>query len=176
MRTSGTAAEREVRRQIAARLFKENFTAAEIARCVDVSISSVKTWKRAWKQGGLAALASKPHPPRPRKLSDQQQAQLVEILLRGPLAAGFFNDLWTCSRVAQVIQQTFGVSYHPDHVGRLLHALGFTPQKPRRQARERDEAAIERWRKTDWPRIKKKGRGGKLASFSSTKQAFCCSR
>jgi transposase len=176
MRTPGTAAELEVRRRIAARLFTEDITLADVARCVEASISSVKRWKRAWKRGGSAALAAKPRYVSQCRLRDEQKGQLVEILLRGPLAAGFFSDLWTCARVAQVIQQKFGVTYHVDHVGRLLHALGFTPQKPRRKARERDEAAIERWRRHDWPRIKKGERRGKLASCSSTKRAFCCNR
>ena len=148
----------------------------DVARCVDASVSSINRWKRAWKRGGDAALASKPqYVPRCR-LSDEQKAQLVEVLLRGPLAAGYVTDLWTCARVAQVIQQKFGVTYHADHVGRLLHALGFTPQKPRRKARERDEAAIERWRRRDWPRIKKGERGGKLALSFSTKPASSCNR
>lgn len=176
MRTRGTAAELEVRRRIAARLFREDIRLADVARCVDASISSVKRWRRTWKQGGVAALAAKPqYVPRCR-LSDEQKGQLVEILLRGPLAAGYFTDLWTCARVAQVIDKEFGVTYHADHVGRLLHSLGFTPQKPRRRARERDEEAIERWRRVDWLRIKKGERGEKLASFSSTRRAFCCSR
>lgn len=176
MRTRGTAAELEVRRQIAARLFREDITLADVARCVGASISSVKRWRRAWQRGGVAALAARPqHVPRCR-LSDAQKAQLVDVLLRGPLAAGCFTDLWTCARVAQVIHKKFGVTYHADHVGRLLHALGFTPQKPRRKARERDEEAIERWRRVDWPRIKKGERGEKLASFSWTRRAFCCNR
>ncbi len=176
MRTRGTAAELEVRRRIAARLFMEDIALADVARCVDASISSVKRWKRAWKRGGDAALAAKPRYVSQCRLSDEQKGQLVEILLRGPLAAGYFTDLWTCARVAQVIHQKFGVTYHVDHVGRLLHGLGFTPQKPRRKARERDEAAIQRWRKEDWPRIKKGEPGGKLASYSSMKRAFCCNR
>lgn len=176
MRTKGTAAELEVRRQIAARLFTEDFTLADMARCVGASISSIKRWKLAWQRGGVAALVAKPQ-PRPRcRLSDAQKAQLVEILLRGPLAAGYFSDLWTCARVAQVIQREFGVTYHADHVGRILHDLGFTPQKPQRRARERDEAAIERWRRVDWPRIKKGEPAEKLASCSSTKPALCCNR
>jgi len=176
MRTRGTAAELEIRRQIAARLFTEDITHADVARCVGASISSVKRWRRAWRQGGVAALAAKPqHVPQCR-LSDAQKVQLVEILVRGPLAAGYFNDLWTCARVAQVIQETFRVTYRPDHVGRLLHALGFTPQKPQRKARERDEAAIERWRRVNWPRIKKGEPSGKLALFSWMKRASCCNR
>jgi transposase len=55
-----------------------------------------------------------------------------------------------------VIRQAFDVEYHVDHLGRLLRSLGWTPQKPERQARERDEAAIRRWVKVDWPRIKRK--------------------
>jgi hypothetical protein len=78
--------------------------------------------------------------------------------------------------VAEVISQRFGVAYHPDHVGRLLHALGFTQQKPQRRASERDEAAIERWRKRTWPRIKKRGFASKLPSSSLMKPASCCSR
>jgi transposase len=166
----------EVRRRIAARLFTEDITLADVARCVGASISSIKRWKRAWQRGGVAALAAKAqHVPQCR-LSDEQKAQLVEVLLRGPLAAGYFTDLWTCARVAHVIQHKFGVTYHADHVGRLLHALGFTPQKPRRKARERDEVAIEHWRRVEWPRIKKGERGEKLALSSSTKRAFCCNR
>ena len=66
--------------------------------------------------------------------------------------------LRTCRRVAALIQDRFGISYHFNHVGRLLHALGFSPQQPLRRARERGEEVIERWRREDWPRIKKKGR------------------
>jgi len=151
-------------------------TLADVARCVDASVSSVSRWKRALKAQGPAGLAAKPHPGPGRRLSDAQQDELVEILLRGPLAAGYFTDLWTCGRVRQVIAEQFGVTYHVDHVGRLLHDLGFSPQKPQRRARERDEAAIERWRREDWPRIKKGEPDGKLASCSSTNRAFSCSR
>jgi putative transposase len=80
----------------------------------------------------------------------------VGLLKRGARAAGYPNDLWTCRRVADLIGRTFGVWYDPDHVGRVLHALGFSAQKPEARARERDEAAIARWRTKDWPRIKER--------------------
>ena len=72
------------------------------------------------------------------------------------------------------VQHEFGISYHPDHLGRILHDLGFSPQKPQQRARERDEEAIARWRKQDWPRIKKGDDGAKLPSCFSMKQAFFC--
>ena len=176
MRTKGTAAELEVRRRIAARLFTEDVTLVEIARCVDASVSSVRRWKKAWKSGGEAASAAKPHPGPPPKLSVDEQEQLCDLLVAGARAAGYDTDLWTCRRVTALIQDRFGISYHFNHVGRLLHALGFSPQQPLRRARERDEEAIERWRREDWPRIKKRDAGSKPALCFSMKPAFFCSR
>jgi transposase len=176
MRTKGTSAELEIRRRIAARLFTEDVTLADIARCVDASVSSVRRWKKAWKTGGAAALAAKPHPGPRSKLSLDQQEQLCDLLVVGARASGYDTDLWTCRRVAALIERNFGVVYHFNHVGRLLHALGFSPQKPLRRARERDEEAIERWRREDWPRIKKRDDACKPASCFSMKPAFSCSR
>ena len=48
------------------------------------------------------------------------------------------------------------MSFHHDHVGVILKAMGFTHQKPQRRARERDEAKIEAWRREFWPALLKK--------------------
>jgi transposase len=176
MRTKGTAAELEVRRRIAASLFGQKITLAEIAQLLDVSLSSVKRWKNAFQHSGQAGLAAKQHPGPRAKLSQDQQEQLCDLLVAGAQAEGYDTDLWTCRRVTALVERHFGVSYHFNHVGRLLHALGFSPQQPLRRARERDEEAIERWRRQDWPRIKKRDAGDELASCFSTKAASCCSR
>jgi hypothetical protein len=76
-------------------------------------------------------------------------------LTRGPLHAGHRTDLWTLPRVPALIQQEFGVRYHPAHVWKVLTALQWSCQKPERRAVERDEPAIARWTQTEWPRIKK---------------------
>jgi transposase len=57
--------------------------------------------------------------------------------------------------VAEVIRMEFGILYHATHVGRLLKALRWSPQKPMRRARQRDEAAIARWHTETWPALKK---------------------
>lgn len=98
------------------------------------------------------------------------------MVIAGPQAAGFETEFWTCARVAQVVEREFGVSYHPDHMDRILRDLGFTPQKPQRKARERDEVAIDRWRREARPRIKKGDAVGKLPSSFSTKPASFCGR
>jgi transposase len=176
MRPKGSAAELEARRRQAVALLQDGKSNTEVARLVGADLSSVKRWKRAVAAGGLIVLAAKPNQGRPPKLSPAQKQELARIVCAGPLAAGFRTDLWTCRRVAEVILQQFGIQYHPDHVGRLLHALGFTQQKPQRRAQERNEAAIEEWRKRAWARIKKRDVGSKLPSCLSMKPASCCSR
>jgi len=176
MRPTGNAAELEARRLRAVDLLRDGKSNTEVARLIGVDVSSVKRWKRAAAEGGNAALAAKPNRGRPPRLTLEQMQELAQMVRTGPLAAGFRTNLWTCRRVAQVIRDRFGVKYHPDHVGRMLHALGFTQQKPQRRASERDEAAIERWRKRAWPRIKKRDASDKLPSCSLMKRASCCSR
>ena len=175
MRTKGSAAELEARRRLAADLLRDGNTPTEVAQMLGVSLSSIKRWKRAFLRDGLAGLAAKPHPGPRSKLSEEQQHQLCDVLVEGAEAAGYNTDLWTCRRVSELIREHFGVAYHFNHVGRLLRLLGFSPQQPLRRAWERDEEAIARWRKQDWPRIKKRAAVAKLPLFFSTKRAFCSS-
>jgi transposase len=80
----------------------------------------------------------------------------VNLLTRGAVRAGYRTDLWTLPRVAALIHQAFGVRYHPAHVWKVLTALRWSCQKPERRAVERDEVAIARWTRQEWPRIKKR--------------------
>ena len=153
MRPRGTPQELEARRRRAVAMIGAGAGVQEVADRLGVSRRAVSKWKRP---GGVEA---RPKPAPPRKLSEPQLRRLRGWLLEGPLACGFPTDLWTCPRVAKLIQDRLGVSYHPDHLSRLLRDLGFTPQKPVRRAAERDEAAIAGWVARDWPRIKKKRRG-----------------
>jgi transposase len=83
-------------------------------------------------------------------------AHLKVLLLQGPQAFGYATALWTLKRIARVIRKQWRVVYHPSHVWRLLGELGWSCQRPERRARERDEKAIRRWLRDDWPRIKKR--------------------
>jgi len=158
MRPSGSPQELEQRRYRALALLQQGLSPVEVAQRVGVDRRSVRRWNSAARRQGQEALRAQPAPGRPTRLSAGQQRVLERALLRGPEAAGFPTPLWTCPRVADWIQQRFGIRYHVDHVGRLLHALGFTPQKPARRAVERDEEAIGQWVKQQWPAIKKKRR------------------
>lgn len=167
MRPHGSADELFRRRQRAMALLAQGLSNPEVARRVGADGRSVRRWHRAWRAGGEAALRPKPAPGAAPKLTARQRRALVKALLRGGKAAGFDSDLWTGRRVAALIRRRYGVSYHERYVPRLLRALGFTPQRPERVAREKDPAAKARWLHRQWPAIKKnrRGRGG-LAGLS----------
>jgi transposase len=146
----------QARRLRAAELFAADVHPAEVARQLGVSRQAASTWHAAWTVGGTSALASRgPTGPTPR-LSDEELGRVEQALLEGATAHGFEGELWTLGRIAGVIWQLTGVRHHPAHVWALLHhRMGWTVQRPRRRATERDQAAIDHWVTTDWPRIKK---------------------
>jgi len=146
---------------------------AEIARMLGVSVTAVVGWKKKAKKGddGLKAI---PHPGRPRLLSKAGHRKLDRLLRKGAKSHGWSNELWTAKRVRDVIRREFGIAYHPEHVRHILkERLGWTSQKPERRARERDEAEIERWKREEFPRIKKTPKKGAPRSLSRTNRAIC---
>ena len=146
---------KEARRLQAWHLKQQGWSQRQIAQALGVSEGAVSQWMARARTVGPEALRRRPPPGAPRRLSPAQLARLPELLHRGPTAYGFRGELWTRSRVAAVIRLEFGVSYHPRHVGRLLAVLRWSPQKPARRARQRNEAALTQWRDETWPAIKR---------------------
>jgi len=169
MRPTGTPEELERRRRRALTLLVQGMMPVEVAKLIGVDRRSVRRWKATIRKDGEDGLRARPASGRPPKLLAKDKRKLEGLLLKGPLAAGFGTDLWTCPRVAELIEQRFEVRYHVDHVGRLLHDLGWSPQKPTRRAIERNEEAIRRWVREDWARVKKTPGAAGRRSSSSTK-------
>ena len=156
MRPHGSPQELERRRRRAVALLSEGASVTQVARRLGCSHSSVILWRDAVRRRGPTALAARPAPGRPPKLTARQRARLPRLLVQGAVALGFATDLWTTGRIATLIRQRFGVPLHRAHVGRVLAALGWSCQKPERRAVERDEAAITHWKRYRWVAIKKK--------------------
>ncbi len=155
MRPTGSPEELERRRKRAIRLLQEGYAPVEVSERVGATRRSVRRWKAAFRRRGQKALRAQPASGRPPKLDVRGRRRLERTLLKGAKAAGFPTDLWTCPRIVQVVRRQFGVSYHRSHLGRLLRSLGWSAQRPERRAIERDDEAIRRWIKIEWPRIKK---------------------
>jgi transposase len=157
---------KEVRRLQAWTLKQRGWRQRQIAEALGVSEGAVSQWMARAREGGVDALRRKPPPGASRRLSPEQLTRLPALLQRGAEAFGFRGQVWTRARVAVVIRFECGVSYHPVHVGRLLKAIRWSPQKPARRAHQRDEAAIAYWREQTWPAIKR-GRGSSNKASSS---------
>src|SRR5215208_2643657 len=149
---------REWRRLRAWQLQQEGWSQRAIARALGVSEVSVSHWLARASQGGPASLRSRPGPGRPPSLPRRQKDLIPEFLWHGAEAYGFTGQVWTCARVALVIQEELGVLYHKHHVAKLLKGLNWTPQMPIRRAIQRDEPAIRRWRDEVWPQLLRRAR------------------
>jgi len=144
------------RRVRAGRLLRQGRKPPEVARLVGAPRQTVYRWLDVLNDGGIDALRNMSKGGRPARLGAEELSRLHVALLEGPTAHGFGTPLWTLKRVRLFIERQFGVRYSEVHVWRLLGQLGFSSQKPERRALERDEAAIEHWKRRTWPRLKKK--------------------
>lgn len=168
-----TAEDRSRREQVrlaAVERFEQRVPAAEIAAELRVTERSVRRWRRAWQTGGLPGLASKGQAARCR-LDEAQQAELEGVLEAGPLAAGFSDQRWTLARVRDLVAGMFGVAYTIPGIWYLLRRRGWTCQLGARRAIERDDGAVEVWKKETWPRVKERRRPSAAGSSSKTRPA-----
>ena len=157
MRPLGSAEQLEKRRRKAIALLRGGKTYREVARVTRVALSSVVRWEQAYRRDKRHGLAARPTPERPPRLTTAQRERLRQWLLAGPRAAGYTTELWTLRRIANLIETRFGIRYSLVGVWSLLRqGLEWSWQKPERRAIQRDERAIERWKRTTWPHIKKR--------------------
>jgi transposase len=131
-------------------------TQAAVAIALGVHSVTVAKWMARHRAAGDAGLAAKPTPGRPRFLTPGQDQQVRQWLAQKPTAHGFPTDLWTARRVAELIHQRFGVAFHPHYLRAWLTQRGYSPQRPARRPRQRNDATIAHWVANDWPRIQKK--------------------
>jgi len=161
--------ELEQRRFEGLKLLRQGFNQSEVARRVKVCPQTVSRWAKAVSEDGAKALRAAGRAGRRPLLDEKQRERLVARLLEGPERLGYETPLWTCERVAHLIEQEFGIRYHAGHVWKLLRQLNWSPQRPAGRALERNEEAIVEWKRKTWPAIKKKPKKKAARSSSSTK-------
>jgi transposase len=154
------------RRRRALNLLDNGFSLNAVARQIGCAPSSVMRWRDLRAKSSDGVFKVHLPPGRPSRLAARQLRKLERILLKGPLAFGYSTDLWTTQRIVKVIESEFGVSYHRDHIGRMMKKLGWSHQKPDRRAIERDDERIRKWKDEDWPRVKKTPNGWAPTSSS----------
>ena len=159
MRTSKTSQVRdwkEGRRIRGFELSQKGWNQIQIAEALGVTQGAVSQWLKKANEGGIEALRTRKAPGAQPRLTQEQFAQIPELLAQGAESFGFRGDIWTCDRISKVIDRSFGVSYHPAHVTRILKQCGWSLQKPVRRGTQRDEEAILQWKDEKLPEIKKR--------------------
>lgn len=131
--------------------------AAEVGRgltAVGLHPKTIYTWLAKRRASGADALCAKPVPGPHRKLTDEQLAGLGAVVEQtDPRDHGFAVALWTREIVRQLIAARFAVSLTVASVGRTLHDLGFSAQRPLYRAEQADPAAVARWKQVEYPTI-----------------------
>ena len=156
----------------AAELFEQGVSAVEVAGILEVSTKSAYQWRRVWVAAGRSGLVSRGASGPDPKLSDEQLARLKTRLELGPAAAGYDEDQrWTLVRVVALIATMFHLRVGITTAWQAMRRLGYTAQMPAFRAIERDEQAIARWRRYQWPALKESPPGEERGSASPTNAA-----
>jgi transposase len=171
MRKKGSLQELQQLRMVAANMFDKAMAPVEIAQLLGVDDQTVRRWRRMYNAAGREALQLHNGAGRPVKMSDEHKQQFLEMLKLEPKAHGIDSYLWTTKLMARLIFDKFGISYHHDHVGVILHELGWSPQIPARRAKERDAVKIAEFRDKTWVELEKKAGPKEGRSSSPTKWA-----
>jgi transposase len=145
MRSKGSASALEAVRRRAVQGVLAGRTQAAVAVALGVHTVTVAKWMARHRAAGDPGLAAKPTPGRRRFLTPDQDRQVRQWLARKP-----------ARRVAELIRRRFGVSFHPHYLRAWLTQRGYSPQRPTRRPRQRNDATIRHWVANDWPRIQKK--------------------
>ena len=152
-------------------LNSRGYSSGELVPILGAARSRVAEWLLNYETHGVEGLLEGFRSGRPCVLTPDQRVQLHDIVESGPVAYGYDCGVWTSPMIARVIQDEFGVTYHPGHVRKLLHSMGFSVQRPRRVLARADPAAQDRWHRRTFPNLKKKPEGKASRSSSATRQA-----
>lgn len=157
---------REWRRLQAVVLAEEGWSQQTIAEVLGVTAAAVSHWIAAWRREGRDGVLAHPSPGHPPRLTTEQKRLIPDFLWHGAEAYGFRGEVWTCARVARIIEREFSVRYSKSHVSRLLKRLQWTPQIPITRALQRDESEIQAWRTQTWPELRHRaGRERRILVF-----------
>lgn len=145
----------EQRRLAAVKLWRQGLGNTDVAQRLGVTRQTVVRWARQHRKCGRAGLETSARAGRPCRINGAQREQLMVMLLQGPEALGYCTPLWTCPRVADLMEREFGISYHAAHVWKILRELGWSAQQSTGRACERNERRIQDWKRKTWPGLKK---------------------
>src|ERR671933_780183 len=150
----------------------EDMSVQEVAAMLGLGEQTVRDYRNSCLLRRLASLTYKRPSGRPRKLTKAQRRELAELIEAGSQAAGYTSGCWNTPMIQDLIQNRFGVSYHPHYLATLLHNLGFSYQKARFVSDHLNEAKRLEWCRCKWPRIVRQARHRKALLLFGDEASF----
>jgi transposase len=109
---------------------------------------TLRDWVIRFNDEGPQGLIDHKSSGRKSKLTDEQKGQLAQLVEEGPgdHVPGLMR--WRCVDLAALVNERFGVDYHPASIARILHELDYSHISARPQHPKQDEKAIKTFKKT----------------------------
>ena len=149
--------EYRVAKRIHAVLLNSNgHSSGGIAKLLHSPRSIISEWLKNYETFGYEALLEGQRSGRPKSLNEKQEQQLCDIIDSGPIAYGYLSGVWTSPMIKKIIEEEFLISYHAGHVRKILYALNYSMQRPKRVLSNANPEKQNKWRRYTYPNIKKK--------------------
>jgi transposase len=137
-----------------------------IAKTLGYHRSAVYQWLKRYETAGIEGLKYQKIPGKQPKLSRAQKQKIFDIVTsKNPLQLKFAFALWTRAMVKDFILDQFAISLSEVSVGRLLHELGLTPQRPLRRAYQQNPERVTYWLREEYPAIQKEAKAVKATIY-----------
>lgn len=138
---------------LALALVLEGHGRGEAARQCGMDRQTLRDWVHRYNELGLAGLSDRKAPGPAPRLTAEQQAELAELVQKGPDLAEHGVVRWRRSDLARLIETRFGVRLAERSVGGLLRRLGFRRLSVRPRHAGQDAAAQEAHKTYGPPRL-----------------------
>ena len=125
----------------------EGLSRTEAARLAGMERQALRDAVLRYNAEGLAGLHDRPRSGRRPRLDEEQRAALRQVVLDGPEVEATGLSAWTLAELCREVEERWGVSYHPSHMGKLMRRLGLSRQKARPSHPKADAAAREAFAK-----------------------------
>lgn len=143
-------------------LKKSGLTHQEVADALDVSVAASRLWWRLFREWGAGGLElqrrGRPMGTR-RVLAQKQEAFVIKAITdKTPEQLKLPFALWTGPVIRRFIQESFGILLPIRTLRHYLKRWGFTPQRPKKMAWERQPKEVSKWMKETYPAIARRAK------------------
>jgi len=113
-------------------LYYDGREKSDIANIFGIDPHTVNEYIKSYKLNGLEALEPQQIPGAPEKLTEEQKAQLKDVIVNATPADVGFNSCmnWTASLALQWVKREFGVEYTNSGMTELMHRLNLSYTRP----------------------------------------------